>query len=50
VGDRVIHDTFGEGKVIHVFEHGRKVTISVRFPGLGQKIFDPSLAPLQRLD
>jgi len=50
VGDRVIHDTFGEGKVMHVFETGRKVTISVRFPGLGQKIFDPNLAPLQRLD
>lgn len=50
VGDRVTHDTFGEGKVMHVFENGRKITISVRFPGLGQKIFDPNLAPLQRLD
>ncbi|TAD79866.1 MAG: DNA helicase PcrA [Oscillatoriales cyanobacterium] len=49
VGDRVAHDSFGEGKVMHVFGTGGKVTISVRFPGLGQKIFDPTLAPLQKL-
>jgi DNA helicase-2/ATP-dependent DNA helicase PcrA len=49
VGDRVIHDSFGEGKVMHVFQTGRKVTISVSFPVFGQKIFDPTLAPLQKL-
>lgn len=49
VGDRVAHDSFGEGKVMHVFQTGPKVTISVRFPGLGQKIFDPTLAPLHKI-
>ncbi len=49
VGELLIHDTFGEGEVTHVFGSGKKVSIAVKFPGLGQKILDPKQAKLQRI-
>jgi len=49
VGELLIHDTFGTGEVTHVFGSGNKVSIAVKFPGLGQKILDPKRAALQRL-
>jgi len=50
VGELLIHDTFGEGEVTHVFGSGKKVSIAVKFPGLGQKILDPKQAKLQRVE
>jgi DNA helicase-2/ATP-dependent DNA helicase PcrA len=50
VGDLLIHDTFGTGEVTHVFGSGSKLSIAVKFPGLGQKILDPSRATLQRVN
>ncbi len=50
VGDRLIHKSFGVGQVTHVFDNGsNKVHIAVKFPGIGQKILDPRLAPLERV-
>jgi DNA helicase-2/ATP-dependent DNA helicase PcrA len=50
VGELLIHDTFGTGEVTHVFGSGNKISIAVKFPGLGQKILDPTRATLQRVE
>ena len=50
VGDRVVHTVFGEGEVTHVLGSGRKSTLAIKFPGLGQKIIDPKLAPMERVE
>ena len=50
VGDRVIHRAFGEGKVTNIFGAGNKICLAIRFPGLGQKIVDPKITPLQRTE
>ncbi|MDR9405156.1 MAG: hypothetical protein RI580_17185, partial [Halothece sp. Uz-M2-17] len=49
VGDRVFHDTFGEGEITHVLGSGTKTNLAIQFPGLGRKIIDPKIAPLQPL-
>mgnify|MGYP006277929613 CR=1 FL=1 len=46
-GDKLLHRGFGIGRVTHVFGGGAKVSIAVKFDGLGQKILDPSLAPIE---
>jgi DNA helicase-2/ATP-dependent DNA helicase PcrA len=50
VGDLLIHNTFGTGEVTHIFGSGNKLSIAVKFPGLGQKILDPTRASLQRVN
>lgn len=50
VGDRLIHQSFGTGEVTHVFGEGDKLFLAVKFPGVGKKILDPRLAPLQRVE
>jgi DNA helicase-2/ATP-dependent DNA helicase PcrA len=50
VGDRILHKGFGEGKVTHIFGAGNKICLAVRFPGIGQKILDPKITLLQRMD
>ena len=47
VGDRVSHSSFGIGEVTHIFGSGEKVSIAVKFAGMGPKILDPRLAPIQ---
>jgi DNA helicase-2/ATP-dependent DNA helicase PcrA len=49
VGDRVLHKTFGEGEITHVLGSGRKTTLAVSFPGLGKKILDPKVAPMEEV-
>jgi DNA helicase-2/ATP-dependent DNA helicase PcrA len=49
IGDRVLHPSFGEGVITHLFTSGRKTTLAVKFPVIGQKIIDPTLAKLQSL-
>ncbi len=49
VGDRVFHQLFGEGEVSHVFP-GKKVSLAIKFSGLGQKIIDPRMAPMERVE
>ena len=47
VGDRLRHSSFGEGQVTHLFGSGEKVSIAVKFQGMGPKILDPRLAPIE---
>jgi DNA helicase-2/ATP-dependent DNA helicase PcrA len=50
IGDRVEHQVFGEGKVTHILGSGRKMTLAIKFSDLGQKIIDPRVAPMKRLE
>ena len=50
VGELLIHEAFGTGEVTHVFGSGNKISIAVKFPGLGQKIIDPKRTTLQRVE
>ena len=47
VGDKVIHNSFGKGKVTHTFGEGEKISLAIKFQNLGAKILDPRLAPIQ---
>ena len=49
VGDKVKHLSFGEGQITHTFGSGEKVSIAVKFVGMGPKILDPRLAPIEPL-
>lgn len=49
VGDRIFHQTFGEGEITHIFGSGKKTNLAIKFPGLGQKIIDPRVASMQRI-
>ncbi|AFY71644.1 ATP-dependent DNA helicase, Rep family [Thalassoporum mexicanum PCC 7367] len=49
VGDRLMHDEFGEGKVTNLLGSGEKMYVAVSFEGRGKKILDPRLAPMQKL-
>ncbi len=50
VGDRVLHKTFGVGEITHVFGSGNKISVAIKFASLGQKIIDPKVAQLQRVE
>lgn len=50
VGDKLVHKAFGAGQVTHIFGAGNKICLAVKFPGVGQKIIDPKLTPLQRVE
>ena len=43
------HSSYGEGTVTHLFGSGEKISIAVKFEGMGPKILDPRLAPIQPL-
>ncbi|MBD2203353.1 DNA helicase PcrA [Calothrix sp. FACHB-1219] len=50
VGDRVLHKSFGLGEITHVFGEGSKLSVAIKFANLGQKIIDPRVAQLQKVD
>lgn len=50
VGEKVLHKTFGIGEITHVFGTGNKISIAIKFASLGQKIIDPKVAQLQRME
>ncbi len=50
VGDRVLHKTFGLGEITHVFGTDNKMSVAIKFSSLGQKIVDPRVAQLQRVE
>ncbi len=50
VNDRVEHSSFGEGKITHIFGTGEKISLAIKFSGMGPKILDPRLAPLKLID
>ena len=49
VNDKVIHSAFGEGEITHVFGSGERISLAIKFTGMGPKILDPRLAPLKLL-
>ena len=50
VGDKVVHKAFGAGQVTHIFGAGNKICLAIKFPGQGQKIIDPRITVLQRVE
>ena len=50
VGDRVIHRSFGVGQITHVFGTENKQSVAIKFPNLGQKIIDPKIVGLQKIE
>lgn len=49
VGDRIIHYSFGEGEVTHILSSGKKTNLAIKFPGFGNKIIDPTVAPMDKI-
>jgi DNA helicase-2/ATP-dependent DNA helicase PcrA len=49
VGDRVMHDKFGEGQVSNLLGTGEKMFLAIAFAGQGKKIIDPKIAPIQKI-
>tara|TARA_Y100001968_G_scaffold297440_1_gene306371 strand:+ start:2214 stop:4646 length:2433 start_codon:yes stop_codon:yes gene_type:complete len=47
VGDKVFHNSFGEGEITHTFGSGEKTSLAIKFQGMGPKILDPRLAPIK---
>jgi DNA helicase II / ATP-dependent DNA helicase PcrA len=50
VGDKAVHESFGVGQVTHVFGTGKKICLAVKFPQGGQKIIDPKLVTLRKVE
>jgi DNA helicase-2/ATP-dependent DNA helicase PcrA len=50
VGDRALHKAFGVGEVTRIFGAGNKICLAIKFPGLGQKIVDPKVTPIERVE
>ncbi len=50
VGDRIVHNTFGVGEITRVFGAGNKLCLAIKFPSVGQKIIDPKVAQMQRVE
>jgi DNA helicase-2/ATP-dependent DNA helicase PcrA len=50
VGDLLTHKAFGVGEVMRIFGAGNKICLAVEFPGVGQKIIDPKITPIQRVE
>ena len=50
MGDRLRHSSFGEGHVTHLFGSGEKISIAGKFEGMGPKILDPRLAPIEPVE
>ncbi len=50
VGDRVVHRGFGVGQITHVFGTDSKQSVAIKFPNLGQKIINPRIDGLQKIE
>lgn len=50
VNDSVKHEFFGIGKVTHILGTGQKINLAVKFDSCGQKIIDPRIAPMVKLE
>jgi DNA helicase-2/ATP-dependent DNA helicase PcrA len=50
VGEKVLHKIFGVGEITHIFGSGSKISLAIKFDSMGQKIIDPRVAQLQRVD
>lgn len=48
IGDRLYHNTFGEGEVTHILGLGKKSTIVIQF-STGRKIIDPNHTKMEKI-
>jgi DNA helicase-2/ATP-dependent DNA helicase PcrA len=49
VGEKVLHGTFGVGEITHVFGSDRKVSVAVKFVGVGPKVLEPRATGLRKI-
>ena len=49
VGDRVIHRSFGRGRVVEVMDAGEEQRVRVAFDGSVEKVFSASIAPIVKV-
>ena len=49
VGDRVIHRSFGRGRVVEVMGAGEEQRVRVAFDGSVEKVFSASIAPIVKV-
>lgn len=50
VGEQVLHKAFGKGVITHVFDSDHKISLAIKFTSLGQKIIDPKVAKLEKIN
>jgi DNA helicase-2/ATP-dependent DNA helicase PcrA len=50
VGDRLIHPNFGIGEVTHILGSGKKINLAIKFLELGQKIINPRVTLMEKID
>ena len=50
VGDRLIHPKFGIGEVTHILGSGKQMNLAIKFSGLGQKIVNPRVTLMEKID
>jgi DNA helicase-2/ATP-dependent DNA helicase PcrA len=50
IGDLLIHKAFGTGEVTRIFGAGNKICLAVKFSGIGQKIIDPKITPVDKVE
>jgi DNA helicase-2/ATP-dependent DNA helicase PcrA len=48
VGNRVLHNVFGEGEITHIFGQSNKINVAIKFD-IGRKIIDPKIAPMRKI-
>jgi DNA helicase II / ATP-dependent DNA helicase PcrA len=50
IGEKVLHKIFGVGEITHIFGSGSKISLAIKFASMGQKIIDPRVAQLQKIE
>ncbi|XLQ11962.1 MAG: DNA helicase PcrA [cyanobacterium endosymbiont of Epithemia adnata isolate EadnSB Bon19] len=50
VGDRLIHPSFGIGEVTHILGERKTINLAIQFLELGQKIINPRVTLMEKID
>jgi len=48
-GDSVLHDNYGEGKVLQIVEYSDKVLLQIEFERIGKRLLDPVIAGIKKM-
>ncbi len=46
-GETVLHDKYGEGKILKVIKYGNRCLLQIEFPEIGKRLLDPKIAKLK---
>lgn len=49
-GDKVSHETYGEGEIIKSIQYGTRCLLQIEFPKVGKRLLDPKIAKLKHLE